>query len=200
MIFSELVHEQDLKEKSTAYLSGLVRKTIFRLPVEVEFVPRRRRAFYVIYAFLSGLYGYLLLSFLMVFTFHILQSYTPEWAFVPALAAGYWVFKGRDTHAGEIYENCLPGQERKNEGLAYGGARYGSFHGGPAGRFFYRYGPDFIEGRFVLEPARKALVRAGVAGTVTRFWPRKGKLWPPARLWSNSEICRLESAAAGAEC
>ena len=73
-----------------AYLSGIVRKNILHLPAEVEYVPRRRRPFYVIYAILSGLYGYLLLSFLTVLTFHILQAYTPEWAFVPAIVIGYW--------------------------------------------------------------------------------------------------------------
>ncbi len=48
--FSEILGFADIKEKSTAYLSGLVRKNIFRLPVEMDFVPRRRRAGFILYA------------------------------------------------------------------------------------------------------------------------------------------------------
>src|SRR6266852_442089 len=95
LIFSELVAESSLKESSTAYLSGWVRKHLFRLPAEVPYVPRRKRTFFVIYGILSGLYSYSLLTFLMVITYHILRSFTPEWAFVPAAAIGYWVFRSR---------------------------------------------------------------------------------------------------------
>src|SRR5437867_920912 len=95
LIFSKLVAEPSLKESSTAYLSGWVRKHLFRLPVEIPYVPRRKRPFFVIYGILSGLYSYSLLSFLMIITYHILRSFTPEWAFVPASAIGYWVFRSR---------------------------------------------------------------------------------------------------------
>src|SRR5262249_1103958 len=95
LIFCELVAEPSLKETSTAYLSEWVRRHIFRLPVEVGYIPRRKRAFYITYAILSGLYSYSLLSFLMVITYHILRSFNPEWAFLPALAIGAWVFRSR---------------------------------------------------------------------------------------------------------
>src|SRR5258707_13256876 len=95
LIFCELVGEPALKETSTAYLSAWVRKHIFRLPVEVAYVQRRKRPFYITYAILSGLYSYSLLSFLMVITYHILRSFNPEWAFLPALAIGAWVFRSR---------------------------------------------------------------------------------------------------------
>src|SRR5260370_33402423 len=95
IIFSELVAESALKENSTTYLSTWVRKHIFRLPVEVDYVPRRKRPFYVIYALLSGIYSYSLLAILMLITYRILHSFTPEWAFLPALGAGFWVFRSR---------------------------------------------------------------------------------------------------------
>src|SRR5260370_1133427 len=90
LIFSELVAEPSLKESSTAYLSGWVRKRIFRLPVEVPYVPRRIRVFYVTYGVLSGIYSYSLLSFLMVITYHILRSYSPAVQFIPPLPTGYF--------------------------------------------------------------------------------------------------------------
>jgi putative peptide zinc metalloprotease protein len=198
IIFADLVHQQDLKEKSTAYLSGLVRKTIFRLPVEVEFVPRRRRAFYVIYAFLSGLYGYLLLSFLMVFTFHVLQSYTPEWAFVPALAAGYWVFKGRiHTLVKFMKIVYLDKRERMKAWLTAG--RVTALSTAALLVIFLPVWPDFIEGRFVLEPARKALVRAGSPGTVTQVLAREGQSVAAGQPLVQLSNLQMESAAAGAD-
>src|ERR1700687_3745260 len=95
LIFSEMVAEPSLKESSTAYLSGWIRKHLFQLPAEVPYVPRRKRTFFVIYGILSGLYSYSLLTFLMVITYHILRSFTPAWAFLPALAIGYWVVRSR---------------------------------------------------------------------------------------------------------
>ena len=46
-LLAELIDETDLKEKSTAFVSSWTRKHIFRLPVEVEYVPRRRRPMYL---------------------------------------------------------------------------------------------------------------------------------------------------------
>ena len=94
-IFSELIGEPDLKERTSAYLSGWTRKHLFGMPAEVEYVPLRRRPFYLIYGVLSAIYGYVLLTFLMVFTFNVLHSYSPAWAFVPAGLMGYWVFRDR---------------------------------------------------------------------------------------------------------
>ncbi len=65
------------------------------MPAEVEYVPRRQRPFYLIYAVLSGIYGYVLLTFLTVLTYNVLHTYSPAWAFVPATLMGYWVFRAR---------------------------------------------------------------------------------------------------------
>ncbi|MGA8161334.1 MAG: hypothetical protein WCB76_11030, partial [Acidobacteriaceae bacterium] len=93
--FSEILGFADIKEKSTAYLSGLVRKNIFRLPVEMDFVPRRRRAGFILYAVASGLYSYLLLFTVVRFCFNVFANYSPQWAFVPALALALLIFRSR---------------------------------------------------------------------------------------------------------
>jgi len=198
IIFADLVHQQDLKEKSTAYLSSLVRKTIFRLPVEVEFVPRRRRAFYIIYAILSGLYGYLLLSFLMVLTYHILHSYTPEWAFVPALAAGYWVFKGR-IHTLVKFMKIVYLDKRERVKAWLTAPRVTALSTAALLVIFLPLWPDFIEGRFVLEPAHKALVRAASPGTVTHVLAREGQSVSAGQPLVELSNLQMESAAAGAD-
>lgn len=198
IIFSELTHEPDLKEKSTAYLSSLIRKKIFGLPVEVEFVPRRRRAFYIIYAILSGFYGYLLLSFLMVFTFHVLESYTPEWAFLPALAVGYWVFKSR-VHALVRFMKIVYLDKRERVRAWLTPWRIAAVSLVMVLGVFLPLWPDFVEGRFVLEPAHKALIRAELPGTVIRVLAGEGQAVTAGQPLVELGNLRLQSAAAQAD-
>ena len=77
------------------FVSSWMRKHIFRLPAEVEYVPRHRRVLYIVYSLLSGVYSYLLMAFVVIFVYHILRSYTPEWAWLPALLLGLRIFKSR---------------------------------------------------------------------------------------------------------
>lgn len=197
LIFCELIHEPDLKEKTTAYLSASVRKHIFHLPAEVEYVPRRRRPFYVIYAILSGLYGYLLLSFLMVLTFHILQAYTPEWAFAPAIAIGYWVFKSRIKMLVRFMKIVyLDKKERMRSWLK--GPRVAALSGVAILVVLLPVLPDSVAGRFVLEPTQKARIHAGVAGRVTRVLVQEGQSVTAGQPLVELSNLPLESAAAGA--
>lgn len=198
LIFSELTHEPDLKESSTAYLSGLVQKKIFGLPVEVEFVPRRRRPFYILYAILSGLYSYLLLSFLMLFTLHVLESYSPQWAFLPAIAAGYWVFKSRiHTLVRFMKTVYLDKKERVKTWLtAY---RVAPLFAAVLLAALLPLWPDFVEASFVLEPARRAWIRAEVPGTVTRVLAEEGQTVAAGQPLVELRNLELESAAARAE-
>jgi putative peptide zinc metalloprotease protein len=93
--FSEIIGFSDIKEKSTAYLSGLVRGGIFRLPVEMEYVARRRRPGYVVYALLSGIYSYGLLFTVVRFSYNVFSRYSPQWGFVPAGILALVMFRGR---------------------------------------------------------------------------------------------------------
>jgi putative peptide zinc metalloprotease protein len=198
LIFCELIHEPDLKERTTAYLSGIVRKSIFHLPAEVEYIPQRRRPFYLIYAILSGLYGYLLLSFLMVFTFHVLQAYTPEWAFVPAVAIGYWVFKSRIKMLVRFMRIVyLDKKERVKARLTR--PRIAAFSAVALLAVLLPIWPDFVAGRFVLEPAHKAQIRAAVAGQVTRVLAREGQSVAAGQPLLELSNLQLESAASGAD-
>lgn len=197
LIFSELIHDGDLKERSTAYLSGLVRKKIFGLPVEIDFVPRRRRAFYIIYALLSGMYGYLLLSFLMMLTYHILQAYTPEWAFLPALGIGYWVFKSKIKLLVRFMKTVyLDKKERVRAWLTM--PRRVALSAAALVFVFLPLWPEFVEGRFVLEPVHKAWIHAEVAGRVTRVLAREGQSVAASQPLVELSNLRLESEAAAA--
>jgi putative peptide zinc metalloprotease protein len=198
LIFCELMHETALKEKSTAYISSWIRKEVFGLPVELEFVPKRRRAFYITYAVISGLYSYALLSFLMVFTFDIAKSYTPDWAFLPAFAAGYWVFKSRIRTLVRFMKIVyLDKRERLKAWLT--APRIAAISTATLLIIFLPLWPSFVEGRFVLEPAHKSVVRAEVPGMVTRVLVGEGQAVTAGQPLVELRNLQLESAAAEAE-
>jgi len=174
LIFSELVAEPSLKESSTAYLSGWVRKRIFRLPVEVPYVPRRKRVFYVTYGVLSGIYSYSLLSFLMVITYHILRSYSPEWAFIPALAIGYWVFRSRIKLMVDFMKMLyLDKKERLRQWFTP--ARIAISCAVVVAVGFLPVWPDFVQGPFILSAAQRVVLHATVPGTVDSISVQEGQ-------------------------
>jgi len=172
LIFCELIHEPDLKERSTRFLSSWMHKNIFRLPAEIEYVPRRRRVFYICYAILSGIYGYLLLSFLMVLTYHILRSYSPEWAFIPAMAIGYWVFRARIKLLVSFMK--LLYLDKKERVRAWFTPVRLVLVGTLVLLLVIPVWPEFAGGPFLLEPSQVALIHATVPGVVTDVYTEEG--------------------------
>ena len=57
----EVLGIAELKEDSTAYVSAWLKRHFWRLPVEVPYVPKRRRFGFVVYALLSETYSYTVL-------------------------------------------------------------------------------------------------------------------------------------------
>jgi putative peptide zinc metalloprotease protein len=173
-IFCELIGEPDFKERTSAYLAGWTRKHLFGMPAEVEYIPLRRRPFYLVYAVLSAIYGYLLLTFLMGFTFNVLHSYSPAWAFAPAALMGYWVFRERIHSSGRFTKLFyLDKKERVWSWLKPW--RFGALAAAVLLLLFLPIWPDFEEGAFVLEPARQAVVHAAVPGTVRQVFVDEGQ-------------------------
>jgi len=174
LIFSEILKEPSLKESSTEYLSAWMRKHVFRLPAEVPYVARRKRPFYVIYATLSGMYSYVLLSFLMVVTYHILRSFSPEWAFVPAAAIGAWVFRSRIKLLVNFMKMLyLDKKERLRAWFTPQWVILGASIAALV--LLVPIWPDFVQGSFVLTSARTAVLRATVPGIVTAVSVREGE-------------------------
>ncbi len=173
-IFCELIGEPDFKERTSAYLSGWTRKHLFGMPAEIEYVPVRRRPLYLLYAILSAVYGYLLLTFVMGLTYNILHSYSPAWAFLPAALTGYWVFRKRIHSLGRFLKLLyLDKKERIGNWLK-------SWRIVAPGLavlllLFAPFWPDFQEGSFVLEPAQQASVHAAVSGKVAQVLVEEGQ-------------------------
>ncbi len=194
-IFCELIAEPDFKERTSAYLSGWVRKHVFGMPAELEYVPRRRRPFYLIYAVLSGIYGYLLLSFLMIFTYHILRAYSPEWAFLPAVAIGYWVFRAR-IHSMGRFAKLYYLDKRERVGAWLSPLRIIPLGAAVLVLLFLPVWPDFEAARFILEPARRAIVRTAVAGKVSEVLVDEGQRVEAGQLIARLQNIDLESELA----
>jgi putative peptide zinc metalloprotease protein len=198
LIFSELVREPCLKESSTEYLSAWVRKHLFRLPAEVPYVPRRKRPFYAIYAVLSGMYSYVLLSFLMVITYHILRWYSPEWAFIPAAWIGAWVFRSRIKLLVNFMKMLyLDKKERLRAWVT-------PFHiaaacAGLALVLFLPVWPDFVEGPFLLAPAHTAALHATVPGIVMAVSVNEGDKVTAGTPLVRLQNLELESRSAQAQ-
>jgi putative peptide zinc metalloprotease protein len=172
--FSELIGFSDIKEKSTTYLSGLVRGKIFRLPVEAEFVPRRRRAGYILYAVLSGIYSYSLLYTVIRFGHNVFIKYSPDWAFLPALLLALVIFRSRiTTFLRFIRTVYLDKKDRVHSWLT--ATRTTAAAVVLLVLLFVPILHETVTARFVLEPSRREIVRTIVPGRIESVFVEEGQ-------------------------
>jgi putative peptide zinc metalloprotease protein len=93
--FTEWVRVPDLKERSTSFLIGWIQRHIFRLDVEVPVVSRRRVPLFVLYALVSGAYSYMLLYFVIRFSYNLFFHWFAELALIPAALLAFVIFRSR---------------------------------------------------------------------------------------------------------
>lgn len=187
----EIIGIAELKEDSTAYLSSWVKRHIFRLPVEVPYVPKRRRPFYAIYALLSGAYSYLVLTVVARFAGNVSRNFSPEWAFVPEYGVALLVFKSRIRLLVNFMK--LVYLDKKDRVRAWIASRP-LFVG--AVLLIFCLLPLWHQstyGRFVLEPIRRSVVRATVPGIVSDVFVREGSMVRPGEPLAKLRNLRLES-------
>jgi len=192
-IFSELIGDSDFYERATCYLSGWVRKNIFRMPVDLEYIRVWQRPLVLLYAILSGLYGYLLLSFLMVFSYNVLHSYSPAWAFIPAMLAGYWVFRKR-IHSVARFSKLFYLDKKERLWGWLTPPRLIALSGGLLLLWFVPIWPDFQDASFILEPVEQASLRAAVKGRVTNVFASEGQKVSAGQLLITLEGLDLRSS------
>lgn len=173
-VLTELLELPLLKEESTAYVVAWVKKNFWRLPVEVPFVPKRRRLGYVVYCLMSGFYSYSLLLWVASLASRIASSFYPDWGFLLGLAVGYKIFESRIHALGRLMKTVyLDKKERVRLWLtpqrrwAIGAAAFLVL--------FTPYWPESVEGRFVLQAADRAVLRAAVPGTVVAVYADEGE-------------------------
>jgi len=194
-LLAELIDETDLKERSTSYVSSWTRKHIFRLPAEVEWVPRHRRVLYAVYSLISGVYSYLLMILVVVFAYHILSAYTPEWAWLPALLLALRIFKTRIIMLERFMKTAY--LDKKERIVAwFTPFRAAALSAVALVFLFLPLWPAFVSGRFVLEPVRRVLVHTEVPGTVTKVLIGEGQPVSTGESILQLRNLELESATA----
>jgi len=205
-IFTEMLEISELKELSTGFTTSWIKKRIFRLPVEVPYTPWRRKLLFVPYSVLSGVYSYLMLFFGITFVYNLVYKYNSQWAFLPALVLALLIFRSR-LRSGlrflrSVYldkKELFVSQLRSRRSWVAGALLLCLF--------FAPWWRETVSGRFVLEAARKSMVRAHVPGRIVEVNAAEGDavqagapLAKLADLKLDSELARLtaeyQSAAA----
>jgi putative peptide zinc metalloprotease protein len=92
---TEVIGIPDLKERSTAFLTGWFQSRILRLPIETIAIPRKRVPLFVIYAILSGAYSYLLLLFVVRLSYNVFSHWLAEFALIPSGLLAFAMFRAR---------------------------------------------------------------------------------------------------------
>lgn len=188
-ILTELLGWPDLKEESTAYLSAWVKKHIWKLPVDVPFVPQQRRFGYVTYAIASGIYSYGLLYIFARFVGNIASSFSPDWGFLAALAVGYRLFRNRIRSLVRFMNTVY--LDKKEWLLSMFPARRRLLAG--VALLLFLLLPvwrESAEGRFILEPMTRAILRAEVPGYVAAVNVSEGQ-----RVVAGEELISLRNLA-----
>ncbi len=91
----EALDINELKEDSTAYVSAWIKNHIWDLPVEVPYVPRRRRFGYVV---LRPAFRALQLHRVIIvarFVGNVFRNFDPDWSFIPELLTAAFIFRSR---------------------------------------------------------------------------------------------------------
>jgi putative peptide zinc metalloprotease protein len=198
-MMSELLGYVDLKENSTAYVAAWVKRHIWKLPVEVPYVPRRRRLGYAVYALLSGAYSYTVLYVVARFVGNVFRNFDPDWSFIPELATAAVVFRSRIRKLVAFMKFLY--LDKKDRVRAWLGLRQAWFIGAVAAvALLLPVWHDSVQGRFVLEPAQLAVVRNRLPGMITRVDVEEGmyvKVGEPLMTLSNipleSNVGRAEA-------
>lgn len=197
-ILCEVMGVPELKEDSTAYVSAWVKNKVWRLPVEVPYVPKRRRMSFAIYALCSGVYSYLVLFIVARFAGNFVRNFSPEWGFIPEVAVAGIIFRSRIRLLVNFMKLVyMDKKERLAAALTWKnslvfGAIVLAFLSLPIWH-------DSASGRFLLEPTRTAALRVRTPGTLTRLDVQEGQMLAEGQLLGVLTNLPLESDFARAQ-
>lgn len=185
---TEVIDIPDLKERSTAFLSGWFQSHILRLPVETPVVPRRRVALFAIYALASGFYSYLLLFVVVRFSYNVAANWLAEFALIPAGILAFVIFRSRLSAlrrlAVQLWSNSFAGRRHWRPVHIVAAAAILVLLFVPMWR-------DRENALFVVEPLHSITLHAAVPGRVDAVLVREGEQVRPGQL-----LLRMESSAA----
>jgi len=170
----EILGMVDLKEASTLYVSSWVRRHVWRLPVEVPYVPKRQRFGFAVYAILSGIYSYTVLYVIARFVGNAFRNFNPEWSFIPELGTAGLIFRSRIRTLVNFMKFVY--LDKKDRVRAwFSRPRSMALAGIAVVLTLLPLWHETGDGRFVLEAANRAVVRNLVPGTVTQVYADEGQ-------------------------
>jgi putative peptide zinc metalloprotease protein len=173
-MLSEILGIVDLKESSTAFVSGWVKRHVWGLPVDVPYVPRRRRLGYTAYALLSGLYSYTIMYVVARFVGNVFRNFNPEWSFIPELATAGLIFRSRIRTLWNFMKFVY--LDKKDRFFAWFTSRRSIVLAAIAVILaLLPLRKESSIGYFTLEPVHRAVIRTTVPGTVTDVYASEGK-------------------------
>jgi putative peptide zinc metalloprotease protein len=197
-MLSEALGLTDLKENSTAYVSSWVKRHIWRLPVEVPYVPRKRRFGFAVYALVSGAYTYTVLYILARFVGNVFRHFNPEWSFIPEIATAGLIFRSRIRNLVDFMKFVY--LDKKDRIRAAFASRQGLVVVALAAVFLLLpLWHESADARFVLEPAEPAIVRNLVPGTISEVFAREGMTVAAGAPLLRLRDLSLQSRVAGSE-
>jgi putative peptide zinc metalloprotease protein len=170
--FTEWLRVPDLKERSTGFLLGWIQRHVFRLPVEVPVISRRRVPLFVIYAVTSGAYSYLLLLVFVRFSYNVLFHWLAELAVIPAVALAFFIFRSRLRSLGAFATVFF--RAKREAGAFRLTPLHGVFGIAVLAVLFVPILRDRANGYFVVESEETHQVRAGVPGRVSAVYVKEG--------------------------
>ena len=185
----------DLKENSTAYVSAWVKKHVWRLPVEVPYVPKRRRLGFAVYAITSGLYSYTVLYIVARFVGNVFRNFNQEWSFVPELATGALIFRSRIRSLANFMKFLyLDKKEKLWRWLQTRGKLWMCF--AALSLLILPLWRESISGNFALEAESRAILRTQVPGRVLNVFVEEGQRVSPGFVVARLENVPLASQQA----
>ncbi|HEX4488594.1 MAG TPA: biotin/lipoyl-binding protein, partial [Terriglobales bacterium] len=173
-MLSEILGLPDLKEASTLFVSAWVKKNIWRLPVEVPYIPKRRRLGFAVYAILSGIYSYLVLYVIARFVGNAFRNFNPDWSFIPELGTAGLIFRSRiRTLVNFMKFVYLDKKDRVRVWFTW--PRTLAIAAVSLLVLLLPLWHESTEGRFMLETTSQAAIRTLVPGTVTALYTDEGQ-------------------------
>jgi putative peptide zinc metalloprotease protein len=169
---TEAIGIPDLKERSTAFLSGWFQSRVLGLPVEMPSVARSRAPFFILYALASGAYSYLLLFVVVRLAYNIASNWMAELALIPAAWLGFVIFRSRLRSLRGVIkqlwlQNFGPGRRMRFKHFAIALLF--------AVILFVPFTRDREDAYYVIEPARIDTLHAAVPGRVDSVLVREGQ-------------------------
>jgi putative peptide zinc metalloprotease protein len=186
-MLSEVLGIADLKEASTIYVSSWVKRHVWGLPVEVPYVPKKRRAGFTVYAILSGIYSYTVLYVLARFVGNAFRNFNPDWSFIPELATAGLIFRSRIRTLVNFMKFVY--LDKKDRVRAwFTPQRSLTVAAALVILLLLPLWHETAEGPFLLEATNQAMVRSTVPGTVTAVYVGEGQ-----RVSAGQPLARLVS-------